>query len=215
MNLNTTLRVTGGLVFTALVVALAACSGVDPSTLRRPSQPVELTLTKPVVWTYKQASLRPITFRGSISPGKYVAEYESPAGTYFWGPAGCFASEAIAVSADDQRAALGKVFEHDCGLFVPRNKAEAVKLYGHIGGQVRQRGTETQPVPRTGEAMTLGMQQALNPTVAPAAPVGATAAGGAIGGAIVAGIIASSQGNLNFYPQQPEADELRKALRTE
>jgi hypothetical protein len=215
MNLDTTLRIRCGLIVTAVVVALPACSGVDPSTLRRPSRPAELTLTKAVVWTYKEAPLRPVTYNGSISPGKYVAEYESPSGTYFWGPPGCFASEAIAVSADDQRAALGKVFENDCGLFVPTNKAEAVKLYGHIGSQIRQRGTGHQASPLTDEAVAGGVQQALNPPVVAAAPVGAVAAGGAMGGAIVGGIIASSQGNLNFFRQQPATEELRKALRAD
>ena len=41
------------------------------------------------------------------------------------------------------------------------------------------------------------------------------AAGGAMGGAIVGGIIASSQGNLNFFRQQPATEELRKALRAD
>lgn len=137
---------------------------------------------------------------------KYVAEYESPEGVYFRGPPGCFSSEAIAVSADDQRAALDKVFEQACGLFVPANKTDDVKLYVYLGSQIKLRGVPSSVSPTTIDTLTSATQITMG------MPVAGSMLGGVIAGAIIDGINAGEKGNLRFYHRQPAPEELKKAL---
>ncbi len=206
MNVNKLSAARSGAVIGAMTMILTACSGVNPSTLHVPSRPAEVFLGKTVEWTYQVASLRPVTYRGSISQGKYVAEYESPEGVYFRGPPGCFSSEAIAVSADDQRAALDKVFEQACGLFVPANKTDDVKLYVYLGSQIKLRGVPSSVSPTTIDTLTSATQITMG------MPVAGSMLGGVIAGAIIDGINAGEKGNLRFYHRQPAPEELKKAL---
>jgi len=191
----------------ALASMVAACSGVNPSALRRPNSPSELVLAKSVEWIYQEAPFRPITFRGTIASGKYVAEYESSEGTYFRGPPGCFSYEAIAVSASDQRPALGKVFEQPCGLLVPTANAQNKQLYVYLG-QVKPRAASTGRS-ESHDPAAIGSQLALNSPTA----TGASVAGGAIGGALVGAMIAAEQGNLRVYHQQPPPEILNASIR--
>lgn len=197
------------LIFSICLAGLvAACTGVNPASLRRPSSPNEMLLTKPAEWTYQEAPFRPLTFRGTIASGSYVAEYESAEGTYFKGPPGCFSYEAIAVSADDQRIALGKIFEQPCGIFVSKAGSPEMQFYVYQGAQLKLRNgiTQNSAPPDPG---LIGTQLALNSPAATPSSV----AGGAIAGVMVGALIDAERGNLRIYHRQPPSGVLNESMR--
>ena len=197
-----------------LLTQLVACSGINPATLRKPSTPSELVLSNPVEWTYQTSSLRPVTFRGTISPGRYVAEYVGDEGTYFRGPPACFSYVAIAVSAKDQEGTLRTIVEAPCGLFVPKATTESKQLYIYLWKSRARAIGSTVSVPampgvRDSSAASSTTQLALNTPTAS----GSSIVGAGVAGVVIDAMVAAEAENLRIYHEQPPAEVLNASIR--
>jgi len=196
------------LLATAATLLLAGCAGVSPSRLLKATEPSELSLTSDVEWEFKLGSLRPMVYRYRLAAGRYVAEYQDANGIYFRGDGDCFSQEAISVSAEDQRIALGKVFVLPCGVYLPRAPEAEAKWFQYVGAPPKLQGSTAAPVSGQ-DTTTVAMTTALS--MYPTQPVQASA-GGAIGGIVVAAIIAGEKGNLQISEHQPPTGAIRRAV---
>ena len=101
------------------LLGIAACSGVDPASLRAAQGSRSISLSAP--YTYEEYyRMAGTTMIHTLAPGKYMARFEDDAGTYFDGPEKCFLITAKFDSPEV--AARNKAYEPKslrCGIFVP------------------------------------------------------------------------------------------------
>jgi hypothetical protein len=186
---------------------LSSCAGVAPTSLHKATEQTQIVLAADVQWTERVAPLRPIEMRYTLSKGTYFAEYRDEHGTYFKGPGACYASEAISVSAADQKGLLGKLFELSCGLYVPTNPTSEVKWYRVLGETPRRRdASQSVALPQqTADPLQIGI--ALNP-----ANPAQGAVGGALAGVAIDALIEAEKGRLHVAGNQPSSGVLRRSI---
>jgi hypothetical protein len=179
-----------------LLLGIAGCSGVDPTSLRTAQGARSVSLSTP--YTYEEHyGLAGTTMVHTLAAGKYTARFEDDGGTYFDGPEKCFLITARFDSPEV--AARNKAYQPKsfrCGVYVPTKAGEMPKVYYYQAGDSPITTTAVQP---------------LDPAKPPSSQV---MLGNAAGYGLVDAIIAAERKNLHFNRDQPKDDSLKRALIT-
>ncbi len=179
------------------ILGIAACSGVDPTSLRAAQSPRSVSLAAP--YTYEEYyRMAGTTMMHTLAPGNYTARFEDDGGTYFDGPEKCFLITArfdTPAIAQQNKAYQPKSFR--CGIYVPAKRDEMPRVYFY------QEQTDTTADPAL----------ATPPVPAPDNATQRQArVGGSAGMALVQAMIVAEQKNLHFNRDQPKDDSPKRAL---
>jgi hypothetical protein len=177
------------------LLGIAACSGVDPTSLRAAQGSRSISLSMPYMYEehYRMAGT---TMVHTLAAGKYTERFEDDGGTYYDGPERCFLITARFDSPEV--AARNPWYEPKsfrCGVYLPR-AGEMPKVYFYQADDAPVTTTIVQP---------------LDPAKPPPRQV---MLGNVAGYALVDAIIAAERKNLHFNRDQPKDDSLKRALRT-
>src|SRR5262245_62087037 len=119
---------------TTLAVALLALlsapgCGVAPTSLKPVTQDAKINLDRPFTYV-SSGRLGPVVLEHTMQAGTYQAIGENDAGRYYHGPKACYSLKVLDPGMALRADTKGKVMRYqDCGLFVPNDSTQPVRIY--------------------------------------------------------------------------------------